>query len=423
MGPNTILDKSALEMLSIDESCWLDAFFSTNMTPTFLAESLADLEKVPKGGTSVRSALDIVSELAEKTPFANAYPNIYHQTLIAHDLIGQKVEMSNRVVLAGGQAKRAPDGRTGIYYEQFPEAEALGRWQKKEFTETEAIVAKFWRNALKNMDFEPFIAWAKNIIPTSKKLKSLQEIKDFLDEFVKGNDSRIYELACFILNIDGRLKEIVMRRQKIELKSFEEFAPYASFCLKVDLFFYLALHFSLIAKERPSNKIDISYLYYLPFCMVFVSNDKLHKKTVPLFVTKEQSFVDGNEFKKALGALDAYYSKLPDDVKLQGIMSFAQYPPTDFENLVTELWNKHMSPRWPEMKKESENKVRSPEKDKETVDKIVSDKEASIEINDKVTSKDADYVIIQHMVPPTKGKWNLFSQDIIDKNKSNTLGK
>ena len=30
--------------------------------------------------------------------------------------------------------------------------------------------------------------------------------------------------------------------------------------------------------------MDIAYLYYLPFCMVFVSSDKLHERVVPLFL-------------------------------------------------------------------------------------------------------------------------------------------
>jgi len=80
-------------------------------------------------------------------------------------------------------------------------------------------------------------------------------------------------------------------------------------------------------RERPSNKIDIAYLYYLPFCMVFTSRDKLHQKPAPLFLDDDQVFVHGDDLKVDLAKLDAHYSLLSDEEKLRGVMSFAHYPP------------------------------------------------------------------------------------------------
>ena len=45
-------------------------------------------------------------------------------------------------------------------------------------------------------------------------------------------------------------------------------------------FFHVAVGKKLISPDRLSNRVDIAYLYYLPFAMVFVSNDKLHKRVV-----------------------------------------------------------------------------------------------------------------------------------------------
>jgi hypothetical protein len=75
----------------------------------------------------------------------------------------------------------------------------------------------------------------------------------------------------------------------------------------------------LISPNRPSNKIDIAYLYYLPFCMVFTSNDNLHAQTVPLFLRKDQVFIAGMKLKADFHKLDDHYSQLPDDVKETGI--------------------------------------------------------------------------------------------------------
>jgi hypothetical protein len=51
-GPHLIFDKSALQSFSLDETNWLDNFFTAVITPLFFAETLADLEKeVGKGRT------------------------------------------------------------------------------------------------------------------------------------------------------------------------------------------------------------------------------------------------------------------------------------------------------------------------------------------------------------------------------------
>jgi hypothetical protein len=65
-----------------------------------------------------------------------------------------------------------------------------------------------------------------------------------------------------------------------------DLAPYAAHVMTVDLFFNLTVGSDLIGRERPSNKVDLAYLYYLPFCMLFVSNDRLHERYAPCFLTK-----------------------------------------------------------------------------------------------------------------------------------------
>ena len=55
------------------------------------------------------------------------------------------------------------------------------------------------------------------------------------------------------------------------------YAPYTAHCLLVDTFFHVAIAKKLISPDRLSNRVDVAYLYYLPFAMGFVSNDKLHR--------------------------------------------------------------------------------------------------------------------------------------------------
>src|SRR5262249_30979189 len=130
----------------------------------------------------------------------------------------------------------------------------------------------------------------------------------------------------------------------------KDFAPYTTHVLSVDLFFFIAIAAYLISRDRPSNKIDLSYLYYIPFCMVFTSNDKLHNKISTLFLKEYQTFVSGKCLKEDLIKLDNYYSMFPEEIKARGVMNFAYYPPTDSSYLVTQLWDKHL-PKWRESAK------------------------------------------------------------------------
>src|SRR5262249_1668864 len=69
------------------------------------------------------------------------------------------------------------------------------------------------------------------------------------------------------------------------------------------------------ADERPSDRIDISYLYYLPFCSVFTSKDGLHGRIAPLLITERQCFVHGDDLKRDLARLNVHYEGLPEAEK------------------------------------------------------------------------------------------------------------
>jgi hypothetical protein len=87
----------------------------------------------------------------------------------------------------------------------------------------------------------------------------------------------------------------------------------------VDLFFYLSLDAGLISAERQNNRVDVAYLYYLPFCMIFTSGDSLYRRITPLFLRNDQEFLWAPDLKADLSRLDAHYAALPEEVKAQGV--------------------------------------------------------------------------------------------------------
>jgi len=68
MGPVIIFDKSTLQSLSVDESCWLENFFLTNLTPiseTSEKEMVQKLKKNLKGSVPIDSNFPFTSDDAD----------------------------------------------------------------------------------------------------------------------------------------------------------------------------------------------------------------------------------------------------------------------------------------------------------------------------------------------------------------------
>ncbi len=180
-------------------------------------------------------------------------------------------------------------------------------------------------------------------------------------------------------------------------------------CLLVDVFFHVAVDKRLISPDRVSNRTDIAYFYYLPFAMMFVSNDNLHKKTAPLFLGPKQHFVSGDELKKDLHALDAHYSALPEAEKAQGLFRLASTPPNDDAFLTTRIWKRFG------MDVEKRPKPFDHSENKDMNDKIVAEMKTMVAAakNSEVGKftagelADPDAVAIHRLVPIQRGKWRL----------------
>ena len=338
-----IFDKSTLQALNPDEAHWLDNFFLSNITPLFYIETLADLEKAVRQG---KTPEQVVGEIAYKSPDMQAHPNVHHLTLIWGELMGKgKIQMVGFPILAGGKFVSLA-GATGVIYKQAPEAETLNRWQQGEFLEVERGMARRWRKELASIDLEAMAASFKGINEQAGKPHHLAEIKALADSIVDGPDQEAVLRLGLELTIGFSEwgKQIMARWNNSGWPKLRDYAPFLVHVLTIDLFFYLGMAASQIGSQRNSHKVDIAYLYYLPFCMVFTSRDNLLARITPLFLRPDQSFVHGDELKTDLKKLDLHYETLPEERKKEGVYSFAAYPPDEDSYLVTRLWKKHMTP-------------------------------------------------------------------------------
>lgn len=409
-GPILIFDKSLLEALSPDEAVWLGCFYRVNMTPLFFVETLADLEKEGRAG---RTPEEIVGSLAAKTSVMTVDANLHHSMLCAGDLDGARVEMCNYVVLGGGRTVRDPNGQVGIVYDQSSESKALHRWRRREFEQVEREHARAWRNALANLDLEATAREFKPFVEGSDRPKTLADVKHLVDRIVAAPNiaERVLGMSLQTLGVPYELWPRIFQRWVGEGKqALSTFAPYAAYALMVDLFLAVAMAGGLIAKERPSNKADIAYLYYLPFCMVFTSMDKLHRETVPLFLKGKQRFIWGLEMKAELRKLDEHYSAFPEDVKARGVMSFAHVPPLEGDFMTTRLWDEFMAPHWRKPRKQRPDPKIDPQERKRLDDllrELNARRTQSQPADREVRVKDAAFVIVESAVPAQLGKWRI----------------
>ncbi len=411
MGPNIIFDKSFLQSLNLNESVWLDAFFCTVITPIFFVETLADLEKKPRRNLNAKK---LVSSLAAKTPDWSAYSNVHHLTLVAGELLGrERVDVISRRPVVGGGKHTKLEGQAGIVFEQSPEEEALNRWFNGQFLDIERQQAKKWRKELTMIEPKSQEQLLANWFADSRP-SSLVEVKAAADKMIDTTPTeRALNAGLSLLGCRTQFREIVLQRWKSTgAPSLHVFCPYFAHVFRVELFFYLARAAHLIS-DRRTNKVDVAYIYYLPFCHVFTSKDNLHRDIVPLFLKANQEFIWGPDLKKDLARLDSHYSGLPDDIKGQGTLAFASRPPADTSFLVTRIWDKYMKRDWRKSVNAASNKSNKPFERNlvERIRRAVENADSSISESSSDIDQ-PDFVVTKHFVSSRKGKWRRFSNNI-----------
>jgi hypothetical protein len=413
MGPITLFDKSFLQSLTVDESVWFDHFFYSNICPLFYVETLADLNKASL--REGRTAEHEVQIIADKTPELHGGPCTHHQELCIANLMGHRIPMTGQIPVAGARTVEAPDGKKGVVYDVSPESKAFTRWQKREFAEVDRESARNWRAMLSTLDLPGTAARMQALGINSKLCKSLEEAYALASGLVKKRDKPFDQMALlfsFVLIPDELHRPILERWAIDRYRPLAEYAPYAAHVLTVELFFQIALGASLISSQRASNRVDIAYLFYLPFCMVFVSSDKLHRNCAKFFLRADQEFVWGQDLKADLARLNTHFSTLPDHEKAKGIMSLAPGPHGEPDHLVVRLWDTHL-PRW--RKSSTDESIKLSEESQRALVKRLNEFTDAPTVKARIDDPefaDPQQLAIQRFVQKRKGSWWLLPKDL-----------
>ncbi|MDD2701825.1 MAG: hypothetical protein PHH36_11400 [Sideroxydans sp.] len=410
MGPIVLFDKSFLQSLSVDESVWFDHFFYPNICPLFYVETLADLAK--STGSSGRKAVDEVRIIADKTPTLSGAPCIHHRDLCIANLMGHPVPMTGQIPMAGGRPVRSPDGKLGVVFDESPEAQAFTRWQQAEFLEIERRFANQWRAMLTTLDLKTVAERMQKCGVTPKECKTIEQAHSIAEALVHTKHQQFEQMGLLFafLDIPQQLRHPILESWSNHLyKPLAEYAPFAAHVLTVEIFFQIALAANLISAERASNRVDIAYLFYLPFCMAFASGDKLHQRCSGVFLRKDQSFIWGPDLKTELQRLNAEYSKLPETERELGVMKFAATPIGTPDDLIIKLFSKHL-PSW---RRSHGARVTPPAKsEKVLVEKLKQFTDAPTSEEPIPDDLEMDQLAIKRMVPKRKGNWWVLPKDL-----------
>lgn len=406
-------------MISVDEAAIFDCFFSAVICPVFFSESLADLSKV--GGRATPEKL--VADISGKTPILSSYPNVFHGSLLKRELRGQPIDLRGVPAIAHGKLTVDSEGRKSILYNESPEAQAFDRWQHGRFREVERDFAASWREVLSTADHASLAKLVRNVFSINDTPRNLEEaFKIAQSAVIRPEQAGLNILAGSVaLGLDRDDAKIALfRREAAGNPALAEFCPYFAHCLMVELFFHVAVDKTLISPHRASNKLDVSYLYYLPFCQIFVSNDKLHKRSAPLFMREQQIYVHGQDLKDDLAKLVTHYRKRQEEIEREGLFRVASQPPTDSSFLTRRIFDQLMgnqaqlggriAPTRGVRKDSTAGEEREGEAD--VVAKLMGRIESmkagpSLQPAFPTDMKEIDQVAIQRMVPLRRGRWRL----------------
>jgi len=415
MGPITLFDKSFLQQLNIDEAVWFDNFFYPVIAPLFFIETLADLEKTPREGKTAEQEMGII---ASKTPQMSGGPCHFHRELCIQDLLGNHVPLTGQIPMAG-MRRVVRDGKESGVLEVSPERKAFDRWQDGQFYNLERNHARQWRAHLARIDLGAIEQAMKQSGIDSKSCKSLEAALKIADEVVLGlsKSHGRFDSMLEVIDIPLSVRPHVKHRWKMMKRPpLRTFAPYAAHVLRVEIFFRAALGANLIASTRPSHRVDMSYLFYLPFCTIFTSTDKLHRQCAPLFMRGNQEFVWGQDLKADLRALNEHFSSLPPETRAQGIYKFADRLPDESQGLIRALFQRH-TPSLLRPKVTVDVSKISAEANAKLV-KTIKDLESS-EGDDTpfAADKELDSLILKRTVLRQRGNWMQIGPEVSDQGR------
>lgn len=369
MGPHILLDKSSLESLTKIEAMFLGKYYSLVVPPVLMSEILADLNKSQKARKKRKTQLkNQAVELASKLrSISSRRFNVPQRHLNLQDLLGNTSLMTHRPVSRGNPVI-TDKGEVGFFADDTKE-NALFQWSQGRFTEGDKFSAYEWRNSISHIDLE----FAKKEF--RKRIgkitfSTMQDLDEKMDALLQNADRQedYIRLQLKWSHADpDSVTQVITRWHRLGKPLLRNFAPYSYYCTKLLLAFCLGLAGGLLG-TRATNRIDLEYLFYVPFCLAFSSGDKFHKQMIKLCIDSKQDFIWKDILKSDLRQIADVWDDTPDHRKYT-----LEYPPKISDSITFQLWQKHMRSK---EEIERDHVDLTPEEERELVKQLTEFKKA-----------------------------------------------
>jgi hypothetical protein len=335
-----ILDKSVVYGLKNPQIDSLDRHFFLVVPPILINEILADLAKKAEEPSIENKISQHSYRISGNRGIAEHY-----RTLLANSLMGNQFDMDGRFFPAGQTTVQTDSGSFGTKIETQLEDETIFRWERGQFTKEEIAWATKWRKKAEIPVFTTFYTdHIKKAGLEFKPPKSDKDLVETVDSLLEERrlQGRLLPMLARAFGIPERSQATNINRWFKEGKPMlKDFAPYAWFCLRANMIWALGMTNPGLFQSDKNDRKDLEYCYYLPFCEIFASHDRKHKRLVPFLLKSAQTFVNGQVLKDDLTQLDEKWEALSQDEKKRIYFERGGAPPEDENSIVFQLWKKY----------------------------------------------------------------------------------
>lgn len=343
MSLRITLDKSVVYGLNNEEVDSLDRYFFQIVPSILVHEILAELtkEQDPKIPNRIAAYTYRVS--------GNHGLTLNYRTRLANSLLGSEIPMDGRFLASRETVVRTVSGSLATIVETPLEDAILARWESREFTDEERVLARRFRQQMERpLNTKLYLDNIEKAGLSFNTPQSVEELITSVNEMLSNRKllPRLFVILAREFGIPYKSSdEITKRWYKGGRKSFEEFAPYAFFCLKASFLWHLSLtNPKLFKRDRNKNKNDrkdLEYCYYLPNTQIFSTRDEKQQQLMEALKRPDQTVVNGDELKRDLRKISEDWNRLTTEEKIALNAQRGDAPPENTDSVVYQLWKKH----------------------------------------------------------------------------------
>jgi hypothetical protein len=243
----------------------------------------------------------MVQQLARKLLTLEGVVNEHYRKACIGNLLGGFFEL--RGVPLPDTYFIAPSG--GMLIEESYMDRAIRRWSNGDFSPLEEAASRQWREATRSLSLNDLVLELNRHFVLLPKPDTALEIVSTADRLLSQGTLR-RPLLLWVLGQLGVTQDVqtnaFQRWSNAGQPFLDQYAPFAHHCLRTLLAVTIAVRHKFV-RWNPTHLIDTQYLYYLPFCKVFSSDDHVHRLLAPQLCAPWQIFVPHSDLKSTLSAV------------------------------------------------------------------------------------------------------------------------